>query len=144
MKFTSKVLALLIALTMVIGLLAGCGGTDAPAADAPAAPAAPAEPAAPEKSDKLVVYSPATEAQVNAIIPLFEEKYGVEVEVITGGTGELLARVDAEGDNPYADVIFGGGESSYSEYAHIFQDYVSSEDANLLEDFRNTKGLVTN
>ena len=59
MKFTSKVLALLIALTMVIGLLAGCGGTDAPAADAPAAPAAPA---APEKSDKLVVYSPATEA----------------------------------------------------------------------------------
>lgn len=144
MKFTSKVLALLIALTMVIGLLAGCGGTEAPAADAPAAPAAPSEPAAPEKSDKLVVYSPATEAQVNAIIPLFEEKYGVEVEVITGGTGELLARVDAEGDNPYADVIFGGGESSYSEYAHIFQDYVSSEDANLLEDFRNTKGFVTN
>ena len=56
MKFTSKVLALLIALTMVIGLLAGCGGTEAPAADAPAADA----PAAPEKSDKLVVYSPAT------------------------------------------------------------------------------------
>ena len=41
----SKILALLIALTMVFGLVAACGGnTDAPAAPAPAAPA-PADPA---------------------------------------------------------------------------------------------------
>lgn len=93
---------------------------------------------------KLVVYSPATDAQVNAVVPLFEEKYGIQVEVITGGTGELLARIDAEGDAPYCDVVFGGGESSYAEYKHIFQDYVSSEDANLIESCRNTLGYSTN
>ena len=58
--------------------------------------------------------------------------------------GELLARVDAEGANPYADVIFGGGESSYAEYKHIFQDYVSPEDENVIEEFRNTLGYCTN
>ena len=63
---------------------------------------------------------------------------------ITGGTGELLARIDAEGDAPYCDVIFGGGESSYSEYKHVFQDYVSPEDANLIESCRNTLGYCTN
>ena len=93
---------------------------------------------------KLVIYSPATDAQVNAVVPLFEERYGIEVEVITGGTGELLARIDAEGDAPYCDVVFGGGESSYSEYKHVFQDYVSPEDANLIESCRNTLGYCTN
>lgn len=78
------------------------------------------------------------------MVPLFEERYGIEVEVITGGTGELLARIDAEGDAPYCDVIFGGGESSYSEYKHVFQDYVSPEDANLIESCRNTLGYCTN
>ena len=52
-----------------------------------------------------MIYSAATDAQVNAVVPLFEERYGIEVEVITGGTGELLARIDAEGDAPYCDVI---------------------------------------
>lgn len=98
-----------------------------------------------ETNDKtLIIYSPATDAQVNAVVPLFEEKYGIKCEVITGGTGELLARVAAEGDNPYADVIFGGGESSYAEYKDIFQDYVSSEDKNLIPEYRNTLGYCTN
>ncbi|MBQ3089952.1 MAG: extracellular solute-binding protein [Oscillospiraceae bacterium] len=144
-----KLLAILLALVMCLGLVA-CGAADEPAEEPAEEPAAedeaPAEEPAEEASasDKLVVYSPATEGQINTVIPLFEEKYGIKVEVITGGTGELLARVDAEGDNPYADVIFGGGESSYAEYKHVFQDYVSSEDANLSEGAKNTLGYCTN
>ena len=84
------------------------------------------------------------DVQVNAVVPLFEEKYGIKCEVITGGTGELLARVAAEGDNPYTNVIFDGGESSYAEYKDIFQDYVSSEDKNLIPEYRNTLGYCTN
>ena len=135
MKHRVKALSLLLAGIMTLSLLAGCGGkpstdTPAPAPDA----GAPADTEQPSGSDKLVIYSPATEGQINAIIPLFEEKTGIEVEVITGGTGELLARVDA----------FGGGESSYAEYKHIFQDYVSPENENVIEEFRNTLGYCTN
>lgn len=135
MKRIKRILTLLLALATALSL-AACGTQkDEPAAGDDGA-------AAEEK--KLVIYSAATDAQVNAVVPLFEERYGIEVEVITGGTGELLARIDAEGDAPYCDVIFGGGESSYSEYKHVFQDYVSPEDANLIESCRNTPGYCTN
>jgi len=42
-------------------------------------PAAGDDGAAAEEK-KLVIYSAATDAQVNAVVPLFEERYGIEVE----------------------------------------------------------------
>ncbi len=147
MKTMKKAIVLLLMLAMALSL-AACGSQSAAPAAEPQSPgeAAPADenPAPVEEEKILVVYSPATDAQVNAVVPLFEERYGIKVEVITGGTGELLARIDAEGDAPYCDVVFGGGESSYAEYRHVFQDYVSSEDANLIESCRNTLGYCTN
>ena len=137
MKSYRKAISLLLTASISVGLLAGCGGGGS--AETPNESASGGG-----EEKKLVLYSPATENQINAVVPLFEEKTGIEVEVITGGTGELLARVDAEGENPYADVIFGGGESSYAEYSHVFQDYVSPEDANLIESARNTLGYCTN
>lgn len=137
MKSYRKAISLLLTASISAGLLAGCGGGGS--AETPNESASGGG-----EEKKLVLYSPATENQINAVVPLFEEKTGIEVEVITGGTGELLARVDAEGENPYADVIFGGGESSYAEYSHVFQDYVSPEDANLIESARNTLGYCTN
>ena len=87
MKRIKRILTLLLALATVLSL-AACGTQkDEPAAGDDGA-------AAEEK--KLVIYSAATDAQVNAVVPLFEERYGIEVEVITGGTGELLARIDAD------------------------------------------------
>ena len=81
-----KILAFVLAAIMLLSL-AACGTQkDEPAAGDDGT-------AAEEK--KLVIYSAATDAQVNAVVPLFEERYGIEVEVITGGTGELLARVRA-------------------------------------------------
>ena len=136
MKRIKRMLAMLLALVAAVSLVACGAQKDNGDANANG------DGAAEEK--KLVIYSPATDAQVNAVVPLFEERYGIEVEVITGGTGELLARIDAEGDAPYCDVVFGGGESSYSEYKHVFQDYVSPEDANLIESWRNTLGYCTN
>ena len=136
MKRIKRMLAMLLALVAAVSLVACGAQKDNGDANTNG------DGAAEEK--KLVIYSPASDAQVNAVVPLFEERYGIEVEVITGGTGELLARIDAEGDAPYCDVVFGGGESSFSEYKHVFQDYVSPEDANLIESFRNTLGYCTN
>ena len=42
-------------------------------------------------------------------LKIFNEAYpNVKVEFISGSLGELTARVDAEKENPQADVIFGG------------------------------------
>ena len=92
-----KTIALAMALTMTTAALAGCSSssstpatTAAPKAEAgteAAGDTKTAEPEAKKGGGKLVVYSPNSEGLMNATIPLFEEKYGVDVEVIQAGTG---------------------------------------------------------
>lgn len=54
----------------------------------------------------LVVYSPNSEGLIGATIPAFEEKYGIKVELIQAGTGELFKKLESEKEAPVADVIF--------------------------------------
>ena len=55
----------------------------------------------------LVIYSPNTDALV-AVCDTFGEKYGIDVQVVSAGTGECLERISAEKDNPQGDIMFGG------------------------------------
>ena len=92
---------------------------------------------------KLVVYSPNSEGLMNATIPLFEEKYGVDVEVIQAGTGELLKRIRSEKERPYADVMFGGSWSLAYDNQDLWEPYVSKNDGNVLDAYKNTVGFIT-
>ena len=131
-----RILAILLAMMMVFSL-AACTSSNEPSEE----PAA--EPETTEEEAKLVVYTAASDEQLDVIIPLYEEKYGVEVEVISAGTGEMLARADSEKADPYGDLFLGGGESNFNAYSHLFQPYVSSEDANLIPEFRNNTGWIS-
>lgn len=109
-----------------------------------AACSAPAEnPEGGEKSTKLVVYSPNSEGLINATIPLFEEKYGIEVELIQAGTGELVKRLQSEKDDPYADILFGGAHSQYISNPDLFENYTSANEGNIIADYANEAGYTT-
>ena len=80
-----KWMALLLAAVMVMGLAACGGGKDAETADSDGE--GTEETADGEKTQgggELVVYSPNSEGLINATIPLFEEKYGVDVMTMVG------------------------------------------------------------
>lgn len=47
-------------------------------------------------SNELVIYSPNTDTEVNAIIPAFEKATGIKVILQSMGTGDVLARINAE------------------------------------------------
>lgn len=128
-----KFLAILLAMMLVFSLAACSSGGNEPA------PADTGDGGAEEEA-KLVVYTAASDEQLDVIVPLYEEMYGVEVEVISAGTGEMLARADSEKADPYGDLFLGGGESNFNAYSHLFQPYVSSEDPNLIPEFRNNTG----
>lgn len=136
-----RFLAMLLAALMVLSLVA-CGGnsTTPPSNEGNNQQE---EPNTNEEEKKLVVYTAASDEQLDVIVPLYEEKYGVEVEVISAGTGEMLARADSEKADPYGDLFLGGGESNFNAYSHLFQPYVSSEDPNLIPEFRNNTGWIT-
>ncbi|MDO4595292.1 MAG: ABC transporter substrate-binding protein [Tissierellia bacterium] len=94
-------------------------------------------------SDTLVLYSPNSEGLVNAIIPAFEEKTGITVELQQAGTGELFTKLQGEKADPVADVIWGGSYNTYLENKDLFEEYVSPNDEKLPKAYQNTEGFKT-
>ena len=93
----------------------------------------------------LVIYSPNTDALV-AVCETFGEKYGIDVQVVSAGTGECLERISAEKDNPQGDIMFGGMNyaNSYNpDYVPLFEQYVAKGDENLPEAYQNFNGITT-
>ena len=62
-----------------------------------------------KEEQKLVIYSyDSFEYLASEVIPKFEEKYGVKVELqLIGDAGEVLNRLILEKDNPRADLVIG-------------------------------------
>ncbi|OMF21785.1 iron ABC transporter substrate-binding protein [Paenibacillus sp. FSL H8-0548] len=82
-------------------------------------------------SGKVVIYSPNNADINNPIVKEFQERTGVQVELIAGGTGELLKRVEAEKDNPLGDVFFGGDTASLGAFSDYYEAYETKEKANI-------------
>lgn len=91
----------------------------------------------------LTIYTPNEEGMLNSLIPVFESKTGVTVQLITAGTGELYQRIRSEAANPQGDVLFGGGAAQANANIELWGEYTSSEDANMVPAGKNTTGLVT-
>lgn len=141
-------LALLLVTAMATSLAACSGGGQTTTTAAPApqgGDAATEAPAAEEKQGggELIVYSPNSEGLLNATIPLFEEKYGISVELIQAGTGELVKRIQSEKNDPYADVLFGGSWSLMYDNQDLWEPYVSANNDLVVDAYKNTCGFIT-
>lgn len=99
---------------------------------------------APKLSGDLVIYSPNTDKEVELMIPAFEEKTGISVEVISGGTGEMVTRINAEQANPQADILWGGMDYSvYVANPDIWEEYVSPNVTCIPEEYMMLNGFYT-
>ena len=93
----------------------------------------------------LVIYSPNSDTLIEAAYT-FGEKYGINVEVVSAGTGECLERISAEKDNPQADVMYGGmnyANAIKPANVPLFEPYVAAGDDKLPEAYQNTNGIAT-
>ena len=78
----------------------------------------------------LVIYSPNSDTEVDNIIPAFEDATGIQVELLSMGTGECVTRIDSEKDNPQADVMWGGmNYGVYVQHPDLWADYTSPNEA---------------
>lgn len=92
------------------------------------APAATEEyPFAPGEEERLTVYTSHKEEVYGPILKEFQERTGIWTEVVTGGTNELLERIEAEREEPRADVMFGGGVESLAAYEDCFEPYTCAQ-----------------
>jgi len=124
----------MLSLVLAVIITAGCGTGTAEQA---------ALQYAPPEEDRLVVYTAHKEEVYWPIIKEFEERTGIWVEIVPGGTNELLTRLAQEKDAPQADVMFGGGVDSLEAYADCFTPYFCRDWVLLDYTMRSIDGLWT-
>ena len=73
-----------LALTLTLGALAFPQWVNGPA----------------EAADKLVVYSGRAERLIKPVLDEFQAKSGIQIDLLSSGTTELVNRLQAEGDFP--------------------------------------------
>ncbi|MFA9396689.1 MAG: extracellular solute-binding protein, partial [Clostridiaceae bacterium] len=79
------------------------------------------------EDEKLVVFTSHKEEVVEPIIKEFEEKTGIWVEVVCGGTTDLLNNIKESDDKFVCDVMFGGSAESLENCDEYFLKYRCSE-----------------
>ncbi len=96
-----------------------------------------------EKSNQVVVYTPASTALLNPIKDAFTKETGIAVNVIVAGTGELLKRIEAESNKPQGDVLWGGSFATISRNTEFFEEYVSSHNDKIQNFYKDRDGNKT-
>ncbi len=98
---------------------------------------------APAEEEKLVIYTSHKEEVYRPLVREFQERTGIWVQVVEGGTNELLSRIQEEKENPQADVIFGGGTDSLEAYRDCFTSYQAADADWIQPPLRSSDGIWT-
>lgn len=95
---------------------------------------------------RLVVYCSASNQFCEQQTKAFAEKYDVKLSFIRNGSGSTLAKIEAEKNNPQADVWYGGTLDPHSQAAEmdLLQPYQSPNLAQIEEKFRDPAKLKGN
>ena len=94
--------------------------------------------------EELIIYCSHPLDLMNTILDDFKLKNPeIKVDVVTAGTGELLKRIEAERANPLGDILWGGTLNSVKSKSDLFENYISTNEANIYEEFQNEEGNFT-
>ena len=83
--------------------------------------------------EKVTVYTAVPQIFIDELVPMFEKKTGVDVEIIKAGSGELLNRLTAEAARPMADVLWSVDSSVVDFNPTLFEAYAPAGTDALLE-----------
>lgn len=123
---------LLLTVLLAAGFASGCGRSELPEPSA----SAPQE-------EKLVVYSPHPLSLITPLLTEFERETDIHAEVIRGGSGELMDKLEAEKEHPVCDVLWGGMLSTVSHRNYLFEDCLCSNDEAFQPEFRHAAAGAT-
>lgn len=90
-------------------------------------------------SGRLVVYCSATNIMCETAVNEFSAKYNIRTSLIRDGSGSIFARIDAEKNNPQADVWYGGTFDPHSQAGELglLEAYTSPNLNQIQERFRD-------
>ena len=131
-----KRLFLLAAVTIMLFSFAACAKKDADQTTATET--------GKQTSKEVVIYSPNSDSEIAAVVPAFEKATGIKVILQSMGTGDVLARLEAEKANPQADINWGAVNLAFwKDHPDLYEHYVSPNDKNLPEAYQSYNGYFT-
>lgn len=91
----------------------------------------------------LVLYSSMTENDLVTLQDLLEEAIpGIDIEIVNGSAGELVARIQSESGNPQGDMMWGGLDVSNGDaHSDIFEHWLSDYEDTIQEQYRSPNGF---
>lgn len=89
---------------------------------------------------RLSLYASSPKDQYEPAVAAFKKLTGIDVEVVSAGTGELIKRIQSEGNNPLGDVQWGGLGAAVTPALGSFEEYVGANDGKLLPEYQAAKG----
>ena len=98
---------------------------------------------APAEEKRLVLYTSHKKEVWSPLVREFEARTGIWVEVVEGGSNELLEQLSQQKDAPQADVMFGGGVESLESYRELFEPYACTDAAQILPQYRAKDDIWT-
>ncbi|HDL4557221.1 TPA: ABC transporter substrate-binding protein [Mannheimia haemolytica] len=95
---------------------------------------------------RLTVYCSATNELCEQEVQAFGKKYNVKVAFVRNGSGSTLTKIEAEKNNPQADVWYGGTLDPHSQAAEmgLLEPYKSPNLEQIIEKFRDPAKLKGN
>ncbi|MCR5330181.1 MAG: ABC transporter substrate-binding protein [Lachnospiraceae bacterium] len=92
---------------------------------------------------RLVVYTSHKAEVYEPIIREFEERTGIWVDTVQGGTKAILERIRNEYDFGGIDIMFGGGVETLNSYKDCFDPYRAGEEDRIIEGLGSGDDLWT-
>ena len=99
-----------------------------------AATALPGAASAQEK--KVVVYTAHNTNIVNLLQPRFEKETGIRIDLVKGGSSDIMRRMKAEADAPKCDVIWSVGSEVLEDSRDLLKPHTPKEAAALLPEYK--------
>lgn len=96
-----------------------------------------------EQTEELVIYSAHPIELLRPLIKEFEERTGIWVKVVNGGTGELIDQIEDEQDNRVADILWSGSLSTLKPQMYLFDENKSLNEEFIYDEFKNKEGMLT-
>ena len=90
----------------------------------------------------LVVASPHPLVLIVPVIENFENETGIAVELVQGGTKEILKTLQMHPDASPYDVLWGGSYASVLPASSLFDSYTSVNEAYIRDEYKNVEGML--
>lgn len=95
-------------------------------------------------SGTVVIYTPNNAQAVDAVLGVAKAREpNLKISTITGGSGQLLRRIEAEAAKPQADIFWSSSANTLGAFTQLFEPYVSPEAKAIPQALHQRDGLWT-